>query len=310
MRVVLLAGGLGGARLAPALGRALGARRLTVIGNVGDDLWWMGLRVCPDLDSITYAAAGLWDAKRVWGRRGETFRACEALAAVGAPAWFHVGDADLALHLQRTRLLGCGRTLTEVTEQIARRLGVRAVSVVPASDEPAATRFVLRGGGEMAFQEWYVRRRARPALARTMLSRKAASAAALAALDVCDAVVLGPSNPVTSVGAVLALRGMTAAVRAVRRRIAVSPVVIGRRSDDRGVAHHTRARRAVLAAEGGRDRHAAIAARYRGLVDTFVLDRSDRDEADAIRRLGIEPVLADVLEAATLARTLRMLASR
>jgi len=308
MKVVLLAGGLGGARLAPALGRALGARRLTVIANVGDDLEWMELRVCPDLDSITYALAGLWDAARGWGRRGETFRACEAMESLGGPSWFHVGDADLALHLERTRLLA-GATLTEVTRTLAGRLGVRGVAIVPAADELAPTRFVLRDGRELAFQEWYVRHRARPPLRRTLLSREAASPAALAALRACDAVVLGPSNPVTSIGAILALRGMTAAVRDVPLRIAVCPVVVARRHRDAGVAHHSRARRAVLAALGARDRPAAIAARYSGLVDCFVLDRSDRRDADAIRRLGIEPVLTDVLDATALAKTLRALAS-
>ena len=108
MQVVLLAGGLGGARLAPALARVLGRGRLTVVANVGDDLEWMGLRVCPDLDSILYALAGAWDLDRGWGRRGETFRVRDGLAALGAPAWFGVGDADLSLHLARTRLLGSG----------------------------------------------------------------------------------------------------------------------------------------------------------------------------------------------------------
>ena len=309
MKTVLLAGGLGGARLAPALARVLGARRLSVVANVGDDLEWMGLRVCPDLDSISYALAGLWDRNRGWGRRGETFRVRDALSALGAPSWFNVGDADFALHLERSRLLDSGRNLTDATREIARKLGVRRVSVLPAADAYAPTRFVLRDGRHFEFQEWYVRTRARLPLRRIILSRRRASAAALQALHEADAVVLGPSNPVTSIGAILALRGMAAAIRQVARRIAVCPVVIGRPSADPGIQHHARARRLVLEAEGGYDRPASIAARYVGLIDRFVLDRSDRAEAPAIRRLGIEPVLSDLLDEGVLARRLTELAS-
>jgi LPPG:FO 2-phospho-L-lactate transferase len=173
----------------------------------------------------------------------------------------------------------------------------------------APTRFVLRDGRQFEFQDWYVRTGARLPLRRILLSRRPASTGALAALRAADAVVLGPSNPVTSIGAILALRGMTRAVRNVSRRIAVSPVVVGRRSDDPGVKHHSRARRRVLEAEDAADRPSSIAARYAGLVDCFVLDSADHREAAAIHRLGVEPVLTDLLDEAALARTLRKLAS-
>ena len=308
MKLVLLAGGLGGARLAPALAEALGPASLTVIANVGDDLVWKGLRVCPDLDSIAYSLAGVWDRKRGWGRRGDTFRVRDELAALGAPDWFSIGDRDLALHLERGRMLRAGRTLTDATREIAHSLGIRGVMIVPASDAPAPTCFVLRDGRRLAFQEWYVCRKARPALRRTVLARARASSGALRALRDADAVVLGPSNPVTSIGAILALGGMTAAVRRVPRRIAVSPVVVGRRIQDPAIEHHSRARRRVLAAEGLPDRPAAIAARYRGLVQRFVVDVSDRGEAGGVARLGIEPVLVHVLDAVKLARALKRLA--
>jgi LPPG:FO 2-phospho-L-lactate transferase len=304
MRVVLLAGGLGGARLAPALARTLGRGRLTVVANVGDDLEWMGLRVCPDLDSIVYALAGEWDRDRGWGRRGETFRVRAGLGALDAPAWFGVGDADLSMHLARTRLLGSGASLSEVTRSLSRRLGVRGVAVVPASDAWARTRFSTRDGRRLGFQEWYVRERARPRIRRTLLSRAAPSAAALAALRRADALVLGPSNPVTSIGAILALRGFAAAARGVRLRVAISPVVKRRTAWSSTVAHHARARRHVLEAVGARDRAASIAARYSDLVDGFVVDRSDRAEADAIRRLGLEVAVADLLDEERLAETL------
>src|SRR5262249_36106833 len=141
MQVVLLAGGLGGARLAPALARALGRGRLTVVANVGDDLEWMGLRVCPDVDSIVYALARAWDRERGWGTRGGTFRVRDARASLGAPSWFGIGDVDLSLHLARTRLLASGASLTEATRHLSRSIGVTGVAIVPASDRRAPTRF-------------------------------------------------------------------------------------------------------------------------------------------------------------------------
>ena len=305
MRVVLLCGGLGGARLAPALARLLGPGSLTVVANVGDDLEWMGLRVCPDLDSVAYALAGVWDGERGWGRRGESFHARDTLGALRAASWFAIGDRDLGLHLERARLLRGGATLVAATREISRRLGVRGVSLVPASERLAGTRLVLQDGRVLDFQEWYVRERARPQVRRTLLARAPASAAALAALEAADAVVLGPSNPVTSIGSILALRGMKRALRNVAQRVAVSPVVALRPSRDAIVTHHARARRRVLRAEGRRDRPSSIAARYARLVDRFVLDRADAREAPAIRRLGLEVVLADLLDASALARTLR-----
>lgn len=307
MNLVLLSGGLGGARLVPALARAIGPRRLTVIANVGDDLEWMGLRVCPDLDSILYALAGVWDAERGWGRKGETFAVRAALESLGASGWFGIGDRDLALHLERTLYLRSGKSLTEAIRSVARRLGVRGAEVVPASDRLAPTRLVLRDGRRLDFQEWYVRERARPPIARTLPSRAAASAAALRALAAADAVILGPSNPITSIGAILALRGVRAGVRAAGRSIAVSPVAARRRSRDPAIAHHARARRRVLEAEGLSDRPASIVQCYAGLVDCFVLDRSDHREVKAIERVGMEPVLTDLLDPHRLAQALARL---
>jgi LPPG:FO 2-phospho-L-lactate transferase len=303
--VVLLAGGLGGARLAPALAAELGPGVLTVVANVGDDLDWMGLRVCPDLDSITYALAGLWHRERGWGRLDETFVVRDSLAAIGAPNWFGVGDRDLALHLERSRRLRDGATLTEATRAIAGGLGVSGATVLPASDAPSPTRIRLRDGRTLDFQEWYVRERAEPEVAETLLSSHAASPVVLAALVAADTIVLGPSNPVTSIGAILALDGMKAALGRARLRIAVSPVVAGARAPSPSIEHHSRARARVLAAAGLVDRPGSIAGAYRGVVDRFVIDAADRTESDGIRDLGIEPVVADVLDDRALARSLR-----
>ena len=177
-QVVFLTGGLGGARLAPSLRDALGPSRLTVIANVGDDLAWHGLRVFPDLDSVTYSLAGQWDSERGWGLKGETFRLGEALAGLQEPSWFNVGDRDRALHLLRTERLRAGRSLTEATRELSRRLGVSDVKLLPASDEPNETRMLLKDGRLTHFQEWYVGERAEPELSEVRLARGTASEAA------------------------------------------------------------------------------------------------------------------------------------
>src|SRR5262249_31905514 len=151
-------------------------------------------------------------------------------AAFHDEAWFGVGDRDLALHLTRAQSLRSGRTLTEATRGIVGRLGIRGVDVVPASDAPARTRFRIRDGRVLSLQEWYVRERARPPVLETLLGRAPASTSALQALATADVVVLGPSNPITSLATILALRGMKAAFGTVPRRIAISPVVLGRSS--------------------------------------------------------------------------------
>lgn len=178
-QVVLLTGGLGGARLAPALRDALGPDRLTVVANVGDDLTWHGLRVCPDLVSVTYSLAGLWDSERGWGLREETFRVRDALVDLDAPAWFNVGDRDLAYHLLRGDRVREGYSLTEATRELSRRLGIEEVEILPASDEPCETHMLLEDERLLHFQEWYVGERAKPELREVRLARGTASGAAV-----------------------------------------------------------------------------------------------------------------------------------
>lgn len=303
-RVVLLSGGLGGARLAPALARRLGPGRLTVVVNVGDDVDWHGLRVCPDLDSVLYALAGCFDHERGWGIAGDTFHVASALAELGGPSWFQVGDLDLATHLRRTALLREGRTLTEVAATLAGALGVGAVTVLPAADEPNPTHLVLADGRRMGFQDWYVAGEARPRLQAVELAAGYAAPQALAALRSAEAVVIGPSNPVTSIGAVLALTGMRSAVAAVPTRFAVSPVVEGAPLSTVAVDHRARARRRVLATAGARDTPAGVARLYGDLVQTFVLDVRDVTSLDTIRRFGVAAASADLLNGDALADTL------
>jgi LPPG:FO 2-phospho-L-lactate transferase len=301
---VLLTGGFGGARIAPALSDAVSPGRLSVIANVGDDLTWFGLRICPDVDSVLYSLAGLWDAQTGWGLRGDSFRVRGTVASLDEPPWFNVGDQDLALHLLRTELLRSGRTLTEVTRELARRLGIQNVAVIPASDQPSETRVVLEDGRVLHFQEWYVREQAQPPVRQVKMARGPASPAALQALRDSDAVILGPSNPVSSIGPILALDGVGAAVRNVPCRIAASPTVLGTGPGDAGVRHHARARQRLLAADGDTDTPADIARRYAALVQHFVLDETDSGQAPEIERLALKPVTCDLLNPGELARAL------
>ena len=256
------------------------------------------------MDSVLYSLAGLWDAQTGWGLRGDSFRARDAVAALDEPPWFNVGDRDLALHLLRTGLLRSGLTLTEVTRELARRLAIQQVAVIPASDQPSETHVVLEDGRVLHFQEWYVKEKAHPPVRQVKVAHGPASPAALTALRDSDAVILGPSNPVSSIGPILALDGVGDAVSAVPCRIAASPTVLGAGPGDAGVRHHALARRRLLAADGDTDTPAGIARRYSGLVQHFVLDRTDSGQAPEIERLALKPTTCDLLNPAELARAL------
>ena len=302
--VVLLTGGLGGARLAPRLRDVLNQGKLSIVANVGDNLMWHGLLVCPDLDSVAYALAGLWDSERGWGLRDETFRVRDTLADLHQRPWFNVGDRDLALHLLRTDHLRSGYSLTDATQDLSRRLGITSVEMLPASDESNETYVLLEDSRLLHFQEWYVREQADPKLGEVRLAGGMASKAAVHAIESADAVILGPSNPITSIGAILALDGIEEAIRSAPRRIAVSPVVVGVEPNDAGVRHHALARRRALATVGRVDTPGAIAGLYAGLAELLLIDNFDVGETEEVRRAGLQPVQADLLDPAALAETL------
>lgn len=308
--VVLLTGGLGGARLAPALRDALGPDRLTVIANVGDDLDWHGIRVCPDMDSVTYSLAGIWDSERGWGLKDETFSVRDAILKLDAPAWFNVGDRDLAFHLMRGDLLREGHTLSEATKILSEKLGVGGVTILPASDESNETHVLTGDGRRLHFQEWYVGERAKPELREVRLSGGKASPGVISALENAEAVILGPSNPVTSIGAILSLEGMREAILNVPNRIAVSPIVVGVGSDNAGVHHHSLARSRVLSTWNCKDDPASIAKLYAEMTQTFLLDESDVEYSDEIRNLGLEAATAKLLESESLAESLEEMIPR
>ncbi|MGH2606394.1 MAG: 2-phospho-L-lactate transferase, partial [Anaerolineales bacterium] len=228
MKIVILSGGVGGAKLVDGLAAVLAPEELTVIVNTGDDFDHLGLRICPDLDTVVYTLAGLADPETGWGRADESWNFLQSLAQLGGPSWFRLGDRDLALHIERTRRLDAGEPLSRVMEGLARALGVR-IKVLPMSDDPTPT-IVITDEGRLPFQEYFVARGWQPkVLGFSFDGIEAAQPApgVLEALRTADAVVFGPSNPWVSVDPILAVPGIRHALEG-KRVLAVSPIVGGR----------------------------------------------------------------------------------
>src|SRR5215468_3386337 len=229
MRLVALAGGTGAAKLLRGLDALVEPGALTIIGNTGDDAPVWGLHVSPDLDTVSYTLGGFIDESRGWGLRDDTFRTLGEMVRFGEPTWFNLGDRDLATHLHRTRLLREGRTLTEITTRIARDLGVRH-AVLPMSDQPVSTR-ILGPDGWLTFQEYFVREKTQVEVRQVDYAGAAEARPApgvLPAIAAADAVIVCPSNPITSIGPILAVPGILQALEATPARVlAISPIVGG-----------------------------------------------------------------------------------
>ncbi len=284
MRIVLLSGGGGGARFARGLADVLGPDELTVVGNVGDDVEVLGLHVSPDLDSILYTLGGLIDVERGWGRAEETWNALDSAASFGGEDWFRLGDRDIGLHLVRTRALREGVPLSEITSELARRIGVTA-RVVPATDDRLRTH-VQTPAGRFSFQEWFVARGHRDEVDGVEYegADEARPAPGIArALADADALLFAPSNPFLSIGPILAVGAIREAIehRGVRC-VAVSPLV--------GGAAVTGPAARMLTRMAGGASPSDVAGCYRGLVDALVID-----ERDAPAESGVELVTTQTL---------------
>ncbi len=271
--VVALSGGVGGAKLALGLSRVLPADELLVIANTGDDFEHLGLSVSPDIDTLTYALAGIDNPATGWGRRDETWSFMEGLAALGGEDWFRLGDRDLATHVERTRRLRAGATLSEVTDDFRRRLGIGA-PIVPMTDDRVRTR-VRTDAGWIDFQDYFVRQQCRPVVRELAFEGAAQArpqAAAIAALRAggVRAVVVCPSNPFISVEPILALPGMRETIRGSGAPVvAVSPIIGGA-----AVKGPTAKMMSELGLEVSA---AAVARRYGDLLDAYVVDHADAE---------------------------------
>ena len=267
--IVVLAGGIGAARFLRGL-LAVTGEPVTVIGNTGDDVTLHGLRVCPDLDTVMYTLGGGVHEEQGWGRDGETYEVAAELAEYGEPTWFRLGDRDIGTHLVRRRLLDEGLPLSEVTRYLARRWQL-PVTLLPMTDDPVETR-VYADGREMHFQEYWVRLHAAVPAERVWLHGAETATPAPGVLDAianADRIVLPPSNPVVSIGTILAIPGIREAVVAARApKVGVSPIIGG--APVRGMADR------MLAAIGVECTAAAVRDHY-GFLDTWLVDPVDAD---------------------------------
>lgn len=288
--IVCLSGGTGGAKMVDGLAQIVGQPRLVAVVNTGDDCDVHGLRVCPDLDICTYTLAGVVD-ERGWGFAADTFRCIEGLATYGREAWFGLGDRDLATHIHRTLMLGGGATLSEVTAHICERLGV-AARILPMSDDPVRTT-IHTPTGPKAFQEYLVRDGAREEIdAIDMVGLDAARPAPglLDALAAAEAIVIAPSSPVVSIGTILGVADVRAAVAARRDRVvAVSPIIGARPIE--GPADR------FLSGVGERECSTRVMARlYADVASTFLMHDTETDDvAREIEEMGVRPVARDIL---------------
>jgi LPPG:FO 2-phospho-L-lactate transferase len=306
MRVTALAGGVGAGKFLRGLVRAVAPDAVTVIANTGDDITMHGLNVSPDLDSVTYWLGDVFDRERGWGRRDETFRATEELRSFDPElAWFNLGDLDLATHLFRTNLRAAGETLTSATAAIARRFGV-VPRILPMSDDPVTTRISVVADGEeldLHFQEYWVRRGGRDevkAVRYEGAERSRPAPCVLEALADADAIVLCPSNPVASLGPILAVPGIRDTIGARRTDVVgVSGIVAG--APLAGMADR------LMPAAGAEVTAAGAAEFYRGLLGAWVVDDLDRAlipriEATGLRVGATDSIMTDDAKAEALAR--------
>lgn len=287
-RVVALAGGVGGAKLAHGLAQGLLPGALTVVVNTGDDFIHLGLRISPDVDTVCYTLAGLANEVTGWGRADESWTVLDGLRRLGAPDWFQIGDRDLATHLERTRRMQQGETLSQVTAQFCAAWGV-AARVLPMTDERVATWVETEADGWLAFQEYFVHQQCAPVVTgfRFEGAQQAHAAPGVAeAIRAAEVVIFCPSNPWVSIAPMLAIAEIGQALRD-KPVVAVSPIVGGRAI--KGPA-------AKMYAELGiQPSAAAVARHYQGLVSGMVIDTQDSEQRAAIRALGMDVLVTDTV---------------
>lgn len=296
MKIAVLAGGVGGARFVRALMEVIDPREVTVIVNVGDDLEVHGLYVSPDLDTLLYTLSGLGDDERGWGRAGETWNASETIELLGGETWFQLGDRDIGLHVVRTEALRRGEPLSAVTARLAGLVGLE-VRLLPATDDLLRTR-IRTPAGEFEFQQWFVARGHRDTVNEVVYDGAAAARPApgvLEALEAAELIAIAPSNPFVSIGPILAVPAIRAAVERRRDRVvAVSPLIGGRAVKGPADAMFT-----TLAGGTGA---AQVTDCYKDVAAALVLDEADADDAEAVAERGVRPLVTTTLMSEPAAR--------
>lgn len=286
MKVTALAGGVGASKLLVGFYRAMHQEALTVIVNTGDDIVLHGLYISPDLDIVTYTLAGLVNPETGWGIRGDSFHALAQLSAYGQPEWFHLGDRDLATHIHRTAMMGSGATLSQSARSIREALGVRS-EILPMSDQPVRT-MIESSAGRLNFQEYLVKLRTEPTIREIDfegVEMAHAGPGVLEAIAEARGIVICPSNPLISIGPILAVPGIRDALR--RRRsdvVAICPIVGGKSL--KGPSDKMLTQLNLEASASG------VAKLYRDFCGTFVLDSADTEQRAAIESLGIKVIVA------------------
>src|SRR6201997_4506111 len=287
--ICVLSGGTGGAKFVDGLRQVMPAEEITIVVNTGDDLLWGGLYVSPDIDSITYVLSGMLSRERGWGVKGDTFLCLQAMGQLGEPTWFHTGDRDLAMHILRSRLLAEGRTLSEATKVISDKLGVKA-RILPMSDSRVETR-VDTPIGELSFEEYFVQRWYQDPVKSVRFVGVSDAEPAPGVVDAiisADAVIIAPSNPVTSIGPILAVPGIHDALLKARGKIAaISPIV--------GNAPVAGPAGILMKAQGLPCSIAGVAQAYADFLDALVCDSRDARSADALRKTGLRVQCAQTI---------------
>lgn len=279
--IVVLTGGTGGAKFVDGLRQVVPSKDLTIIVNTGDDLEWWGLYVSPDLDSITYVLAGLLSKERGWGVKGDTFFCLQAMGDLGEPIWFHTGDRDLAVHLLRTKLLKQGKTLSEISAEIATKMGVEA-QILPMSNARVETR-VDTPIGELSFQEYFVQRWYQDPVNSVRfagIENAEPAPGVIEAIMSATVVLLAPSNPVTSIGPILAVPGIMEALKQTRAPVAAVSPIVGNSavSGPAGI---------LMAAQGLPVSIAGVAQAYREFLDILVVDNRDAKAGEELKQSGL-----------------------
>jgi len=279
--ICVLSGGTGGAKFVDGLRQVVPAEDITLVVNTGDDLLWWGLYVSPDIDSITYVLSGMLSRERGWGVKGDTFLCLQAMGQLGEPTWFHTGDRDLAMHLLRSRLLAEGKTLSDATTVISEKLGVKA-RVMPMSDSRVETR-IDTPAGELSFEEYFVQRWYQDPVNSVRFAGASDAEPAPGVVDAilsADAIVIAPSNPVTSIGPILAVPGIREALVSARGKIAaISPII--------GNAPVAGPAGILMAAQGLPCSIGGVAQAYEDFLDVLVCDTRDARAAEVLRTNGL-----------------------